>query len=105
MIVRSAFLIASALLIGGCDTAFRVRGEAPLTSNCRLAELKNGNEVAARPVSGRFEETFVSGVCCVPDKLQVICNGTVVKEIVDPYSLRAGQDPFVQPHELGLIAP
>jgi hypothetical protein len=70
-----------------------------------LVLLENGKEIVERRVSGRFDETFVSGVCCVSDKLQAVCNGVVVKEIVNPYSVRAGPGTLDQPHELGILAP
>ena len=100
-------LVSAALLLGGCDTAFRVRGEAPLTSSCRLVLLEDGREVSVHPVSGRFEETFVMGVVCYCSRtLQAICNGVVVKQIDGPDKLLAGgADAFNRPHELGLLAP
>src|SRR6266850_1562415 len=63
---RPALLIVIAMLLTGCmgDTAFRVRGEAPEASECKLALLEDDGKTRERPVSGRFEETFVSGVCC-----------------------------------------
>jgi hypothetical protein len=105
MVIHCVLLIASAILLAGCDTAFRVRGEAPVESSCRLALLENGKELYAQPVSGRFENTFVSGVCCTARKLQAICDGKVIKEIVEPFSFSGGRDPFNQPHELGILAP
>ena len=105
---HSALLIASAaLLLGGCDTAFRVRGEAPLTSSCSLVLLEDDKQVAMRSVSGRFEETFVMGTVCYCSRiLQAICNGVVVKRIDGPDKLLSGgADAFNRPHELGLLAP
>jgi hypothetical protein len=97
-------LLAITVLLGGCDSAFRVKGVAP-TEGCtvKVIDQERQSVFESFPVSGAFTETIVVGGIWLPDfTIQAECGGRIVRSVKN---ITGSYENYERPVDLGTIEP